>query len=92
MKIKMSNKTESDYQGDALKERVNGHQNGQVSHDPPAERHLEALEEWINNQENGQVGLELLRQFQRHGVTVPIPTNFAEAISPQRGKTGEDKA
>lgn len=88
----MSNKVMSERDVEAVTDRLNGHQNGPSSNKTMVESDLEALKEWITGQENGQIGLELLKQFQQHGVTVPHPTNFADAISPQRGQNDKDKA
>ena len=86
----MSNQVMSESHVEVVKAQLNGHQNGEVSSQAMAESDLEALTDWITAQENGRIGLELLRQFQRHGVTVPYATNFADAISPQRGQTRQD--
>ncbi len=53
---------------------------------------LQTLEARVNGNGHykGSFSMELLQQFQHMGVTVPLPHNFADAISPQRGQNGKD--
>jgi hypothetical protein len=87
----MSNEIVIENDREVVKERINGHPNGQVSNKTLSRSDPEVIEEETNSPQNVPMSWELLRQFRKHGVTVAFPVDFADAISPQRGKSGKDK-
>lgn len=46
------------------------------------------IEQPSNGWQNGRMRQELLQQFQRQGVTQPLPVDFVDAISPRRYRNG----
>jgi len=48
----------------------------------------ELIEQPANGWQNGRIRRELLQQFQRQGVTQPLPVDFVDAISPRRHRNG----
>lgn len=51
---------------------------------------LDVVEQQANGRHNGHMRQELLRQFQRQGVTQPYPVDFTDAISPRPRQNGSD--
>jgi hypothetical protein len=88
----MSNEIVIENERVAVKERLNGHPNGQAHNKVLPRSEPEAVEEEADGPQHVPMNWELLRQFRKHGVTVAFPVDFTDAISPQRRQSGSEKA